>query len=326
MINVDREHASWPANREELRMRAKTALVALAILSTARPVVSQQHQLATSWGSGATEFRGQNDRRVTVICPPRGEPSDVWGTDVYTDDSSVCSAAVHAGVITIEEGGVVTFVVAPGMRAYEGSTRNGVTSKSFNGWEGSFRFDRDREGGQIEWRTTAQGLDLVRRPVTVTCPPGGTERSIWGSDQYTDDSSICTAAVHSGAITFADGGTITIEPAGVLPEYTASVRSDVTSRAYRGTHPAFRVSTLRQTATLGPGGRAPLAPRPPREQPAEVKPTQDIVTGSLSVVGRALEPARSITTASLQITGRALQAERAIITPPLVVEGTATTN
>ena len=61
-----------------------------------------------------------------------------WGEDVYTDDSSVCTAAVHAGVITVVEGGTVTIEIRPGVDSYEGTTRNGIMTRSYPAWEGSF--------------------------------------------------------------------------------------------------------------------------------------------------------------------------------------------
>ncbi|HJT79537.1 MAG TPA: LCCL domain-containing protein [Gemmataceae bacterium] len=63
----------------------------------------------------------------------------VWGTDVYTSDSSLATAAVHAGAIKAGQTGVVrvTIVVPPPM--YEGSTRNGVTTQPWGFHPGAFR-------------------------------------------------------------------------------------------------------------------------------------------------------------------------------------------
>ena len=66
----------------------------------------------------------------------------VWGVGPYTDDSSVCTAAVHAGLITAAKGGTVTFDVTTGMDAYKGSTANGVTSLDYGGWPRQFSFVR----------------------------------------------------------------------------------------------------------------------------------------------------------------------------------------
>ncbi len=70
-----------------------------------------------------------------------GAPSGaIWGTDVYTDDSNLAAAAVHAGVIAPGESKTVTVSILPGQNSYTASTRNGVTSGSWGAWTGSFSF------------------------------------------------------------------------------------------------------------------------------------------------------------------------------------------
>jgi hypothetical protein len=56
-----------------------------------------------SWFSTAVQYRGEDGRRVQFACPSPGEARSVWGSDIYTDDSSVCTAAVHAGLIDPRE-------------------------------------------------------------------------------------------------------------------------------------------------------------------------------------------------------------------------------
>jgi hypothetical protein len=65
-------------------------------------------------------------------------PGPIWGIDVYTDDSSVCVAAVHAGAIG-PRGGTVTVSRAQGQQSYPGGARNGVVSNSYGPWQQSFR-------------------------------------------------------------------------------------------------------------------------------------------------------------------------------------------
>ena len=75
----------------------------------------------------------KNGQRSTYACPPNGTPAGVWGTDIYTDDSSICAAAVHAGLISFASGGTVTVEVRrPGVNYYTGSSRHGVSSKEYN--------------------------------------------------------------------------------------------------------------------------------------------------------------------------------------------------
>lgn len=93
------------------------------------------------WSTTPSEHRGKNGELFTYDCPAGGSAaSTIWGTDTYTDDSSICVAAVHAGQISTAVGGLVTIEIAPGLTSYAGSTRNGVTSQSYGEWSGSFVF------------------------------------------------------------------------------------------------------------------------------------------------------------------------------------------
>jgi hypothetical protein len=90
-----------------------------------------------SWQDTAIEYRGR-DVIVPFACPAGGEPATVWGTDLYSDDSSVCTAGVHAGVIDLERGGTVMIQIEPGANRYVGTDRNGVGSHDWEVWPGSF--------------------------------------------------------------------------------------------------------------------------------------------------------------------------------------------
>jgi hypothetical protein len=67
----------------------------------------------------------------------------VWGSDVYTGDSTLATAAVHAGVLQPGERGVVrvTFVDTLNV-AFVGSERNGILSDSFGPWPVGYRVQR----------------------------------------------------------------------------------------------------------------------------------------------------------------------------------------
>ncbi len=97
--------------------------------------------VAATWSTDAATYRGENGKRYAYTCPVVAEipGSTVWGTDTYTDDSSVCKAAIHAGKITIA-GGTVTIEIRAGQATYTGSTRNGVTTSEYGVWQGSYVF------------------------------------------------------------------------------------------------------------------------------------------------------------------------------------------
>jgi hypothetical protein len=67
----------------------------------------------------------------------------VWGSDVYTGDSALAAAAVHAGALADGERGVVrvTFVDALNVE-FVGTERNGVYSQDYGPWPVGFRVAR----------------------------------------------------------------------------------------------------------------------------------------------------------------------------------------
>jgi hypothetical protein len=330
-----------------------------------------------TWTTTVTNLRGQNGQPFAFLCPPNGAAiASVWGTDIYTDDSSVCIAAVHAGVIMFSSGGPVIIEIRPGQSSYTGTTRNGVVSSSYGGWSGSFAFvkatDRPRgpgdqvlvvaygkdetDGSDVGWnelypnpsfdddpgrrglpnarwqgshswdgsrlclsiknleaphppahtlaigytvtltsgtfedgtttktfvlyrysgvpaqkevtqcfatRTVETGVPTGRsftaqprvpeaaasppagwettasahrgkngQRFTYVCPAGGTPTRVWGTDVYTDDSSVCTAAVHTGRIVPSTGGSVTIEIKPGQNSYMGTGRNDILSESY----------------------------------------------------------------------------------------------
>ncbi len=98
--------------------------------------------MAATWSTSATAYNcatpGVIGTRVTFGCPPAGTASAIWGTDVYTHDSSICTAAVHVGRITLATGGAVTIQMMAGQASYTASTRNGITSNPYGAWGCSF--------------------------------------------------------------------------------------------------------------------------------------------------------------------------------------------
>ncbi len=206
-------------------------------------------QQAASWSTQADGMRGKNGQRFQFVCPPNGTVSSrVWGTDVYTDDSSICTCAVHAGLINAAAGGAVTIEIRQGASSYQGSSRHGVTSQSYNAWDGSFVFV---SGGndvpttptnRADWSTQADSLRAHQgQTFGFTCPPGGAISSrVWGTDLYTDDSSVCSCAVHAGLISAARGGSVVIKIFPGAGSYSGSTRNGVTSNGYGAFAGSFR--------------------------------------------------------------------------------------
>lgn len=155
----------------------------------------------------------------------------VYGTDVYMEGSRICSAAVHAGVIG-QRGGVVTYAMRFGRDKYEGSTRNGVTSKNYDRWTKSFTFplwanrpDRDVQ----RCPTDADAMTDRRESLTCRCSANATQSGeVWGTGAYTTDSEICRAALHAGLIG-PRGGVVKLSIRGGRDKYEGSYRNGVFS-------------------------------------------------------------------------------------------------
>jgi hypothetical protein len=171
--------------------------------------------------------------RCTCASGAASQSGAVWGTGVYTDDSALCVAAVHAGVIG-PEGGPITVRRGEGRQLYIGSTRNGVASHDFGRYGTSIVFDGTvLPSGPEPCPTTLSINRDLPTPFRCTCSAGAAYLggAVWGTDVYTDDSALCIAAVHAGAIG-PDGGLITVLRSEGRPLYVGSARNGVTSHDF----------------------------------------------------------------------------------------------
>ncbi|MGZ6095348.1 MAG: LCCL domain-containing protein, partial [Polyangiales bacterium] len=74
----------------------------------------------------------KDDDDFKAVCPPGCKSGgSVWGSGPYTSDSSICRAAIHAGVITDDDGGKVTLKISAGEKSYTGSKKNGVKTEDY---------------------------------------------------------------------------------------------------------------------------------------------------------------------------------------------------
>jgi hypothetical protein len=210
--------------------------------SPSTPPSSNAAGKPTTWEASATSLNGKEGETLTLACSPGGAAHSVWGSDIYTSDSSICTAAVHSGLITYQQGGTVTIELRPGRDLYGSSERNDVATSAYGPYQQSFVFKtpntdavvRDaEEQTSILWSSTA---GMVRfdsgRPYKFKCPAGGREGSVWGTDIYTIDSSICTAAVHAGKFALDTGGSVTIELRPGESAYKGSTRNGITTIDY----------------------------------------------------------------------------------------------
>ncbi|KAK6588479.1 scavenger receptor 1 precursor [Cryptosporidium xiaoi] len=103
----------------------------------------------------AVSIQGAIGSGAIVSCPSRCSKasSHLKGTYVYTEDSPVCKAAIHAGVITDELGGDILVSFVPGQREYFGTLNNEIQSKG-----------HDASGSKSKIR----GSEISSRAITIS--------------------------------------------------------------------------------------------------------------------------------------------------------------
>src|SRR5687768_3674059 len=110
--NGNAEHSSSRTTSPTVRTTAKP----LTANNSSTPVPSPETSPAESpdseeeitpidWSTTATGFKDDIGMKYKFQCPPKGTEFIIWGSDIYTNDSSICTAAVHAGLFSMEEGG-----------------------------------------------------------------------------------------------------------------------------------------------------------------------------------------------------------------------------
>jgi hypothetical protein len=88
------------------------------------------------------DYQALNADSPALACTCSAEATrrgSVYGMELHSGLSTVCRAALHAGVID-KNGGQVTVISEPGRESYSGVTRNGVQSANGGKFKNSFRF------------------------------------------------------------------------------------------------------------------------------------------------------------------------------------------
>ncbi len=162
----------------------------------------------------------------------------IWGTGIYTIDSNLSAAAVHAEILSPGQKGLVKVNILPGQSSYTGSSRNGVSTANYPAYPASYSVEAARDTGPV----TEMSLDPGSMAVYPGAAAGQTlvlwikgrksGGSIWGSDVYTSDSALGLAAVHAGVLADGESAPVIVK---VLPgqtSYTGSSRNGVSTAGY----------------------------------------------------------------------------------------------
>ncbi|WP_432829884.1 Hsp70 family protein [Dactylosporangium sp. CA-092794] len=94
---------------------------------------------SVDWTTTAADYDGHAGTTVAYDCPSDGAIGTVWGTGTYTTDSSVCTAAVHDGRITLKDGGRVIIKIMEGQDSYEGSTQHDIVTTGYDAYPWAFQ-------------------------------------------------------------------------------------------------------------------------------------------------------------------------------------------
>lgn len=142
----------------------------------------------------------------------------IWGTGTYTDDSRIATAAVHDGHVAVGGHAVVKLTKSGGLSSYTGSTKNGVTSRSYGSWNGSYTLafvsacstskptpkpkptPTPTPSNCSTYATAPSNATNLSNGTHTFVVTGSSSGSVWGTGTYTDDSRIAKAAVHDGHV------------------------------------------------------------------------------------------------------------------------------
>jgi LCCL domain len=96
--------------------------------------------LANAMPGPVSMTQHQNEIGKTFVFKVTGvNNGSLWGTDVYTTDSTLAMAAVHCGLVQPGQTGVIKVTMLPGQAVYQASTRHGVTSSGYGQYPASYR-------------------------------------------------------------------------------------------------------------------------------------------------------------------------------------------
>lgn len=189
----------------------------------------------------AYDLRGMNGqtfyRRVTGTAD-----GTVWGggeENIYTDDSNLGTAAVHAGALKVGETAMLRFTILPGQDSYIGSTRNDVTTRPYQSYGGSVRID-----GAAPEMNSVYDMRGQDKPPFAVYVAGNLNGSVYGTGSYTDDSNLGTAAVHAGLLQPGEAGFVVVTLEGGKPSYAASTQNGVTSYSYGAWGGGYQLSAF----------------------------------------------------------------------------------
>jgi hypothetical protein len=172
----------------------------------------------------------------------QGAPSGrAWGTDVYTSDSTVAFAAVHAGLVADGRVAEVQAVCSGPQIAFAGTARNGLSTMSWGPFSASFTLQAAAPvtspavcTGRCVNTLCAVDGQVIHVTVTGESNAADSSRSVWGGADgiYTDDSWLPAAVVHAGLVSVGQTAHIVATCRGSQTAFTGSTANGVFTASY----------------------------------------------------------------------------------------------
>ncbi len=201
---------------------------------------------------GLTTYRGQNGK-VLYFEVIGSNSGSIYGTDIYTDDSDLSTAAVHAGLLKVGEKGVVKVTILPGQASHASSARHGITSSAWSQYPGSYKVEPIPGGSRAATVTSKVLSDPgslwsyekhIGKSFEFQVTGSTSGGSIWGTGVYTGDSQLSVASVHAGVLRSGESGVVKVTILAGDSRYLGSSRNGVSSYDY-GTYPfSYRIDSI----------------------------------------------------------------------------------
>jgi hypothetical protein len=190
-------------------------------------------------GSVGTYFR--------LRCPKcQNQLSSValFGTEIFHPRSGICKAAAHLGLLNSSQNEILLYILS-GKKVYNGSSgKNDIKSYSFGSSPLSYTIKIAPPLRTIDCLQTADSGIFANAPVftryVAKCPSGcANQGEVYGSELYSDSSSICRSAIHYGALTN-HGGEIDFMIEGGTSFYKSKLGFGILSKSKEGYIRSFR--------------------------------------------------------------------------------------
>ena len=182
-----------------------------------------------------TAFRGKNGTSYLFYVTGTKD-GRFWGgqNNIYTDDSPLNVAAVHAGLVRPGETKAIKVTVMAGQSNYPSITRNGVTSIKYGSYDGSYTLSAVDQNVALVVPDNMKSFRGQNGRSFILRVTGKTNGRIWGGQDniYTDDSDISTAVVHAGILRAGQSGIVTIKVLAGQASYPSISRNGVNSSNY----------------------------------------------------------------------------------------------